>query len=410
MASYEERKRGILSLLFDYEELSEEVLRMVLGDTRHSRRILNSMLEEGVIRQSSMLIKNNGIRYKTSTCYITKKGKQVLSGKEIENNDRTGSNTEHERKKKVSDSIIMCCKAGCIGYRKTGYPEFYNYAQTTGYLNINPFAVNEIENIQGYEVVHNHFDCKRLKPLMDSHGVVFNMKQIRAYYEVTTDDAKHFKFSSATGILLGRYNPYFMYHANEGYLSSSRSGEENFVEQITLHLHRYGVYQMNSIGISREDGIDKAIIFVNNKISFRRLIKNYYGVNYGSFEQFKITHIIPTTMDGVHFLKLQTQNSDFRQIALNILLKIGYKPRGYSMDNYLYPMVDKNGKKVYYGLDMDLRGILHIYKNITENSGVVDFRIFCLDWQRGYYQTIFGSKAVFTAITTEMLINAMNSQ
>ena len=405
MEKIDQRKRKLASILFTYEEVSEEVLRLLLGDKSRARFILKAMFREEVIKKSKQNVKDENKKklYATTSVYLTTQGKRLVCGEDAEVPSRKDSVKNLERTKKVSDSILMCCVAGCVGLRKTGYPEYYRlYDPETGYLHINPFALGEAkQEINGIEIMESDFQLDALIPLKDKYGVVIPMKEIREFYKLSKDDVNHYNFSSSTGVLLGKYSPYFLYHANEGYLSTSKGGENSLMKQITLHLFRQGVYTMGKndlFNIANGIPFHKAILFVNNKVDFRRFIKNHYNLNYAAFEQYKEAIVIPTNSDGANFLKLQIMNNGFKDTTINAFCKSGYTLRNEKIDNFAFPLLDKSGKKVYYGINMDINSLTYMYKYVQDNDGEIDFKILCLKWQKGYYQSLLGQEITCVTI------------
>lgn len=416
LRSFESRKYEILSLLTDYTRISKEVLTLVLGGSSHSRRILKRMEDEGFVKNTKVDItdKNKKHKYYTAFIKICYKGKTELNELGIEDFVHERSSNALERYKKVADSVITCCVAGCIGYKKLGYPEYYNLDKTEEYNDINPFAAERTESINGYEVGESSFNYEKAITVINGSGIVISAKDIRNYFELTTDDVNHFRFPSATGVLLSKSGPYFLYHANEGYLSVTKAGEENFTEQVMLHLYRCGICKMELSSGGFLSSNKNGIVFINNIVDFRRFIKNQYkirDISYQSFQVFRTISIIPTSVHGVELLKLLKTfgSGEIKQSVIKILLKNGYQLRSEVSDSYLYPIIDKKGKKVYYGIDMDLNAILELQKDVQANEGNQEFRIVCFAWQKEFYKTILGNEVLFVSINPVVLTNELEN-
>lgn len=391
MAALNDRANKILSVLFDYEEISEETLRLIYGKKKYSKNIINKLLDKKLIKRGVLKIKaSKKAKYEATSIHLSSLGQKELFRYGVDSADcrrkRVGGSKWIERIMKTSDSVLTCCVAGCVGYKKAGYPHEMCLLEDVEhpFLNINPF-MDQVQNM----------DVELLISLIRKYGVIFSMTDIRRDLKYLTQDGNHWNSSSATGLLLAENGPYMVYHANHGYLAMARSGELNFSIKLMTYLNAQGIY---SDRYGMMDGVRKAIIFVRDKVSVRRLVQNTYLLNYKAFQEFNESYIIPISQEGVQYLKLIMHHSDFRQSLLDVLLqKHNCVANTNLFEGYKYPVVSEDGIRIFYGIEMDLLLLHEVYKEGLE------IYILCLEWQVEYYKSIFGEKVSFITITQKSI-------
>lgn len=392
MAILNDKAKKILNALFDYKELSEEVLCLIYGKRLYSKKIINMLIKNKFIKKSNLKIKvANKVKYDNISIHITQEGREELSRtrsdlEKIDKRRRVGGAKWIERIMKTSDSVLICCVAGCIGYKKAGEPDTM-YAldrMDMPYIGLSLFTDQE-----------KNVNDQLVRDLIKNYGIIYSMTDIRRELKHLTQDGNHWNSSSATGLLLAKNGPYMVYYANNGYLAMARSGERNFSVKLMTYLMAHGIYKEQ---YEMMDGIRKAIIFVRDKISLRRLIQNTFRLNYRAFQEFNSTYIIPITQEGANYLNLITQNPDFRQRLLGVLMnQYNCVANPDLFNTYKYPLKTADEILIYYGIEMDLYLLNEVYQEDTE------MYIVCIDWQKEYYRSIFGERASYITITQQAI-------
>lgn len=67
--------------------------------------------------------------------------------------------------------------------------------------------------------------------------------------------------------------------------------------------------------------------------------------------------------------------------------------------NHLFHLLDKSGRGVHYGVEMDLIALRELYTYIHDaNNQDNEYMIACKDWQVSYYEKVFGSNVSYIVI------------
>lgn len=384
----------LLKRILQHGNLSLEAIE-VLDGGYYAEKMKERLLRRGYIKKTNIKATSksaikSGVSYKTQSYYVTLKGRKYLLGKFPTEYDesilkpRRQNNSIIERVVKMGDSDIMAEMSGVHIVDSTS--PFYEDigSEANGEDAVNNFLHNNTSKASG--IKKSDLINEAVEENL-SQGIYFNAFESKKSIILLKDDISQYNFTSLVGTLLTSSNPYFLYHASNGFLSQTKKGERLITTSLLKkYMQKYGLYPNE---LSEADSAS-AIIFCKSIGAFSKLYLNRYNVDPAPGEIFEKAHIVPVSRNGCNMLKKFIRVPGYKNTLVDILVDDYGFERNTGVAKNIFPLVTQNGEAIYIGTDFEINSFRTAKALILENTNPSydEMVVFCYEWQQEYYNEV----------------------